>query len=79
MEKTTILSLKPGDCARVSAIHGTGSVRQRLLDMGLLPHQSLTLERFAPGGAPVWIVVCNTHIALRREEAALIEIEALPS
>lgn len=67
-----ILDLATGDCCQIHQIVGSGSVRQRLLDMGLLPNQHIRLDRVALGGAPVWIELNGTHLALRREEAAMI-------
>lgn len=72
MPDRSILDLKAGESARIGRISGSGSVRQRLLDMGLLPEQSFRVERFALGGAPVWIELNGTHLALRREEAAMV-------
>ncbi len=45
---------------------------QRLLDMGLMPKQTIRMERIALGGAPVWIELNGSHLALRREEAEMI-------
>jgi len=72
----SLLNLKPGDCRRIDAIEGQGSIRQRLLDMGLLPRQNICLERIALGGAPIWIELNGSHLALRREEAAMILVGA---
>lgn len=72
----SLLSLSPGDCRRIGEVKGEGSIRQRLLDMGLLPRQSVRLERVALGGAPVWVELNGSHLALRREEAAMIMVGA---
>ena len=69
---TSLLSLVPGECRRIDEVRGSGSIRQRLLDMGLLPRQCVRLERVALGGAPVWVELNGSHLALRREEAAMI-------
>ena len=39
----TIDSLKPGESARICEVHGTGSLRHHLLDMGLTPKTEITL------------------------------------
>ena len=67
-----LLTLEPGECRRIGAVAGGGSIRQRLLDMGLMPKQTVCLERVALGGAPVWVELNGSHLALRREEAEMI-------
>lgn len=72
MSGKSILDLKPGERGHIGAIRGLGSTRQRLLDMGLLPRQEIRVERVAPGGAPVWVMLNGTHLALRRGEAEMV-------
>ncbi len=69
---TSLLNLAPGESRQIGAIQGQGSIRQRLLDMGLLPKQTVRMERIALGGAPVWVELNGSHLALRREEAAMV-------
>ncbi|MCP4447614.1 MAG: ferrous iron transport protein A [Myxococcales bacterium] len=68
----SLLYLSPGERRRIGEVKGEGSIRQRLLDMGFLPKQDVRLERVALGGAPVWVELNGSHLALRREEAAMI-------
>jgi ferrous iron transport protein A len=68
----SLLSLAPGESRRIGEVRGQGSIRQRLLDMGLMPKQTIRMERIALGGAPVWIELNGSHLALRREEAEMI-------
>jgi ferrous iron transport protein A len=70
----SISELKPGDIARVTRIDGRGAVRQRLLDMGLLPDVQFKVERLAPAGDPIWISVHGFEISLRRREASTIHV-----
>jgi ferrous iron transport protein A len=72
MKSRSILDLKAGDTGLIGRILGSGSIRQRLLDMGLLPKQEILLKRMAPRGGPVWIELNGTQLALRREEASVI-------
>ncbi len=69
---TTISQLKPGQRARVARIGGTGAIRQRLLDMGLLPRVAILVQRVAPAGDPIWIKLENFQLSLRRSEAATV-------
>lgn len=67
--------LQPGQRGRVTHVRGQGPVRQRLLDMGLLPDVEFRLERVAPTGDPLWIRIEGAEYALRSAEArALIVV-----
>jgi len=62
-------SLMPGKQGRITHVGSSGAIRQRLLDMGLLPDVLIKMERTAPTGDPIWVSTQGTQIALRREEA----------
>ena len=64
-----ISELRQGQLGTVRQVLGTGAVRQRLLDMGMLPSSRVVVERTALTGDPVWVVLNRTHLALRRQEA----------
>lgn len=68
----SIASLKPGQSAVVTQITATGALRQRLLDMGILPETAIDVERSGPGGHPLWIRCQGARLALRRAEASSI-------
>jgi DtxR family transcriptional regulator, Mn-dependent transcriptional regulator len=73
-EWASVADLKPGQSGVVAQISASGAVRQRLLDMGLLPETEIGLERLGPGGDPLWIRCQGARLALRRSEAARIRI-----
>ncbi len=73
----TIMSLSqlaPGTTGVVARIDAQGAIRQRLLDMGLLPDVELTVERVAPSGDPIWIKLEGSQIALRLKEAQAVRL-----
>ena len=77
-ETKSIAQLKPGDRARVTQVSGTGAVRQRLLDMGILPDVCVEVERVAPAGDPIWIKLQGFQLSLRIKEASsvlVVEVE----
>lgn len=74
-EEMTLNQLKPGQRGTVSAISGEGTLRQRLMDMGVMPNTLISLRRKAPTGQPIWIEIGGTELALRKAEAELIAIE----
>ena len=75
----TLDQLKVGSSAIISAVGGNGALRCRLLDMGLIPHTRITLQKVAPMGDPIEIQVRGYELTLRVEEARKIEVEAVKS
>ena len=67
--------LKRGEKGRIVKIGGTGSIRRRLLDMGLVSGSDIEMERVAPLGDPIEIKVKGYNLSLRKEEAATIQVE----
>lgn len=61
-----------GHCYRVMNVNASGVIRQRMLDMGLVPGVFLTIMRFAPLGDPIEIRINRFFMSLRREEARFI-------
>jgi len=61
-----------GRCYRVMNVNATGVIRQRMLDMGLVPGVCLTVMRFAPLGDPIEIRINRFFMSLRREEARFV-------
>lgn len=66
--------LRPGAQGRVWRLHGQGAIRQRLLDLGLLPGTEVTVMRSAPLDDPIEIRVGDAFLTLRRSEAMMIEM-----
>lgn len=53
-----------------------GPARRRLLDLGLVPGTAVAARLRAPGGGPVAYEVLGAMVALRREQAAHVYVEA---
>ena len=69
----SVASLKPGQSAVVTRITASGALRQRLLDVGILPGITIDVERTSRGG-PLWIRCQGARMALRRGEASSIRV-----
>ena len=67
--------LKTGSSGIITAVGGDGPLRCRLLDMGLIPHTRVTLQKVAPMGDPIEIRVRGYELTLRVEEAQKIEVK----
>ena len=70
----TLNELKTGSSGIITAVGGDGPLRCRLLDMGLIPHTRVTLQKVAPMGDPIEIMVRGYELTLRVEEAQKIEV-----
>ena len=68
----SLADVKPGRRAVVTKISAGGALRQRLLDMGVLPETPIDIERVGLGGDPFWVRCQGARLALRRSEAQSI-------
>ena len=71
----TLDKLRVGQTATVKKIHNQSTERRRLLDLGILPGTRIENVMPSPLGDPTAYRVRSSVIALRREQAQLIEIE----
>ncbi len=67
--------LHPGEEATVLRVLALGPVRQRLLEMGFIRGALLKIEKLAPLGDPMELVIKGYHLSLRREEGECILVE----
>jgi Fe2+ transport system protein FeoA len=72
----TLDQLKVGGSATIKAVGGEGALRCRFLDMGLIPHTRVTLQKVAPMGDPIEIQVRGYELTLRVDDAKQISLEA---
>lgn len=67
--------LRPGQVGTIHHIHSQPAARRRLLEMGLVRGERITVERYAPLGDPIEFTVKGYHLSLRRADAAAVEVE----
>ena len=70
----TLNELKVGQSGTILSVGGDGALRCRLLDMGLIPHTRVTLQKVAPMGDPLEIRIRGYELTLRVEDAEKIEL-----
>jgi len=70
----TITSCKRGRSFEITKIHASGALKERLMSLGLIKGVELSLLEYAPAKSTVEIKVGKMRIALRKEEAELIEV-----
>ena len=72
-DKIYPLSLVPeGKTAVVRELRSTGSMRRRLLDIGLVEGTSIECLQKSPAGDPVAYLIRGAVIALRSEDSAAV-------
>jgi len=77
MDNTTMTLLSActkGGIATVAKINATGALKQRLISFGLMKGAEITMLECGITKSTFEIKVGNVSIALRREEAELIEV-----
>ncbi len=70
--------LKVGQSGTVVKVSGQGPVKQRLMDMGLVPGSEVEIVRVAPLGDPVELKLKGYNLSVRRNEAKSILVEKNP-
>lgn len=73
-QEIKLSELLPGQEARVVRVGAQGPIRQRLIEMGFIKGAHLRLERLAPLGDPMELVIKGYHLSLRKEEGACITV-----
>ena len=66
--------LKPGQEATILAFAGE-DVSIKLMEMGLVPGETILMEQVAPLGDPISVLVSGYHLSLRLNEAENIIID----
>jgi len=66
--------LQCGQSGLVSGVHGGGAMRQRLLDLGILPGTQVERVLNSPAGDPACYRIRGAMIALRGQDATQITI-----
>jgi ferrous iron transport protein A len=74
----TIASLKKGQRGIIKEF-SVDVVPLKLLEMGCLPGNEVALVQTAPFQDPLYLNINGSHLAIRKETAAQIEIEIIVS
>ncbi|MFZ5452872.1 MAG: FeoA family protein [Thermodesulfobacteriota bacterium] len=72
-----LAKLSPGTRGRITHIGAIGPLRRRLMDMGVLVGETVTVEKIAPLGDPIEITVKAYKLSLRKREAEGIAVEVV--
>ena len=71
----TLRELEIGRTAVVTAVGGSGALRQHFLDMGVIPGTEVTVVKYAPMGDPMELMLHGYQLTLRLADAAQIDVD----
>ena len=74
MEPTNLSQTPIGGAVTVTGLTSTGAMRRRLQDLGFVPGTRVTALYASPAGDPVAYLVRGAVVALRRCDAATIDV-----
>ena len=71
----TLKEVKPGNSVTIRRLNSTGSVKKKLMEMGLTKNTEVYIRKVAPLGDPIELTVRGYELSIRKADAALIEVE----
>ena len=71
----TLKQAKIGDRVKVVRLRGEGTVRRRIMDMGITKGVEIFVRKVAPLGDPVEITVRGYELSVRKADAEMIQVE----
>jgi len=75
VRQVTLDTLRVGQRGVVVRIGSMGSVKRRMMDMGLVPGTDVSVRRVAPLGDPIEFTVKGYNLSLRKSEAREVVVE----
>ena len=75
MSKIHLTDLPMNETGKVISINCPGHIKRRLLDLGIVKKTNIIPVLKSPSGDPTAFLVRGSIIALRREDASLIDVE----
>ena len=74
--KKTLAMMQPGETGIITRVNGTGPIKRRIVDMGLVAGTAVGVLKLAPLGDPMEIKVKNFNLSLRKAEASSIDVNS---
>ncbi len=68
--------VKPGTKVKIKSLE-KDEIILKLMEMGCLPNEEVTVWKRAPLGDPIYILVAGYSLSLRLDEAEKIEVETI--
>ncbi len=75
MVEIRLSDMAVGGKGKATRVEGTGALRRRMMDMGIVRGAEIEMVRDAPLGDPVEFLLKGYNLTLRREEATNVWLE----
>lgn len=70
----TLKDVEIGKTVVINKIVGQGSLKRRIMDMGLTRGTEVTIQKVAPLGDPIQLKVRGYELTIRKTDADMIEV-----
>lgn len=71
----TLSEITINKAVKIKKIGCSGPIKRRIMDMGILKGETIFVEKIAPMGDPIEVIVKDYKLSLRKSEAELIDVE----
>ena len=71
----TLKDVGVGETVKVVRITGSGPIKRRIMDMGIIKGTEIFLRKVAPLGDPIEVTVRGYELSLRKADVEMIEVE----
>ncbi|MBR0366668.1 MAG: ferrous iron transport protein A [Clostridia bacterium] len=71
----TLSDVAVGERAAVVRINGEGTVKRRIMDMGITKGVEIYVRKLAPLGDPIEVTVRGYELSIRKADARMIEVQ----
>ena len=71
----TLKDVRVGETVKVTKVSGSGPLRRRIMDMGIIRGTAVFVRKVAPLGDPIEVTVRGYELSLRRNDVEIIEVE----
>ena len=70
----TLKTAQCGETVTVVRLNGEGTLKRRIMDMGITKGCSIFIRKVAPLGDPIEITVRDYELSIRKADADIIEV-----
>jgi len=71
----TLKDVRVGETVKVTKVSGSGPLRRRIMDMGIIRGTAVFVRKVAPLGDPIEVTVRGYELSLRRDDVEIIEVQ----
>ena len=73
----TLKEVSVGQTVKVAKLNGEGTVKRRIMDMGITKGVEVYVRKVAPLGDPIEVTVRGYELSLRKADAQMIQVEKI--